>query len=86
MECMICIKQYVGKAETAFNIRQDNDRKDTKDDPNAMLACRLFQQQGRNFSYHAKFMIIDKLVNTSRSEDILRERLIQSKNFWIQKQ
>ena len=49
MECMLCIKQYVGKAETVFNIRMDNDRKDTKD-PNAILACRLFQQQGHNLT------------------------------------
>ena len=56
MECMLCNKQYVGKAETAFNIRLDNHRKDTKD-PNAILACRHFQQQGHNFNCRAKFIV-----------------------------
>ena len=41
MECTLCNKQYVGKAETTFNIRLNNHRKDTKD-TNAILACRHF--------------------------------------------
>ena len=80
MECTLCNRQYVDKAETALNIRLNNHRRDTKD-PNAILACRHFQQQGRNFNCHAKFIIIGTLVNTSSSKDILRERLIQRKNF-----
>ena len=84
MECTLCNKQYVGKAETPFNIRSNNLRKDTKN-ANAILACRHFQEQGHNFNSHAKFIIVDKLVNTSSSKDILRERLIQRENFWIQK-
>ena len=84
MECTLCNKQYVGKAETAFNIRLNNHRKDTKNS-NAILACRHFQKQGHNFNSHAKFIIIDRQVNTSSSKDILRERLIQRENFWIQK-
>ena len=83
MECKLCNEHYVGKAETAFNIRLNNHRKDTKN-PNEILACRYFQQQGHNLNSHTKFIIIDKLINTSNSKDILRERLIQRKNFWIQ--
>ena len=30
-------------------------------------------------------MIIDRLKNTNLDKEILRERLIQRKNFWIQK-
>ena len=74
MECTLCNKQYVGKAEIAFNIRLNNHRKDTKN-PNTILACRHFQQQGHNFNSHAKFIIIDKLGNTASYKDILRERL-----------
>ena len=81
---MLCNKQYVGKAETAFNIRLNNHRKETKN-PNAVLACKHFQQQGHKFNSHAKFIIIGKLVNTSSSKDILCERLIQRENFCIQK-
>ena len=79
MECTLCNKKYLRKAETVFNIRLNNHRKDTKD-LNSMLACRHFLQQG-----HAKFIILGKLVNASSSKDILRERLIQRENFWIKK-
>ena len=84
MECRLCSKQYVGKAETASNIRLNNHRKDSKG-PSAILACRHSQQQGHNFNYYTKFIFMDKLVNTSSSKDILRDRLIQRENFWIQK-
>ena len=89
MECTLCNKQYnrkttIGKAETAFNIRLNNHRKDKKN-TNIILACRHFQQQGHNFNSHAKFIIIDKLFNTASSKEISRERLIQRENFWIQK-
>ena len=30
-------------------------------------------------------MIIDRLTNTNLDKDILRERLIERENFWIQK-
>ena len=79
MECIICNKQYVGKAENGFNIRLNKHRKDTKD-PNSILACRHLQQQGHNFNKQAKFMI-GKLVNTSSSKKNLRDHLIQRENF-----
>ena len=60
--------QYVGKAETAFNLRLNNHRKDTKK-PNSILACKHFQEQGHNCNKHAKFIIIDKLVNLYNSSD-----------------
>ena len=80
MECTLCNKQYVSKVETAFNFRLNKHRKDTKN-LNAILACRHFQQQAHNFNNPTKFIAIDKLVNTSSSKDILRERLIQGENF-----
>ena len=72
MECTICDKQYIGKAENGFNSRLKNHRKDTKE-PNAIVDCTQFQQQSYNFNKHTKF-IIDKLVNTSSSKNSLRER------------
>ena len=80
MECTLCKKQYEGIAQIAFNIRLNNHREDTKT-PNAILACRNFQQQGHNFNNHVKFIVRDKLVNTSSSKEILRERLLQQENF-----
>ena len=57
------------KAEPAFNIRLNNNREDTKN-PNTILPCRHFQQEGQKFNSHAKFVIINKLVNTSSSKEI----------------
>ena len=45
----------------------------------------MYIQQGHNFNSQAKFIIIDRPVNTSSSKDILREGLIQRENVWIQK-
>ena len=50
MECMLCNKQYVKKAETGFKITLNNYWEDTKNS-NAMLACGHFGQQG---TYYAK--------------------------------
>ena len=84
MKCILCKMQYVGKAETAFNLRLDNYRKDTKK-PNSILACKHFQEQGHNSNKHAKFMIIGKLVNLHGSKEALLEMLAVKENFWIQK-
>ena len=82
--CTLCNGQYVGKAEMAFNIRLNNHRKDTKN-LNTILVCRNFQQQGHNFNSPAKYIVIEKLVNTSSSNDILRKHLIERENFWVRK-
>ena len=49
MKCTLCNKQYVGKAETAFNIRLNKHRKDTKD-PNAILARKILDTEIKNLS------------------------------------
>ena len=77
--------QYVGKALTAFKLRLNNHRQDTKK-PNSILACKHFHEKGHNFNKHAKFIIIDKLVNLHGSKEALREMLVTRENFWIQKQ
>ena len=53
--------------------------------PNSILACKNFQEQGPNFNKHAKFIIIDKLVNLHGSKKVLLDLLVVRKNFWIQK-
>ena len=63
LECILYKLQYARKAETTFNLGLNNHRKDTKK-PNSILACKHFKEQGHNFNKHAKFIIIDKLVNT----------------------
>ena len=85
MECTLCKKQYVGKAETAFNILLNNHRDDVKNPhPKTILACKHFREKNHNFNKHAKFIIKDKLTNTKKPKEILRQRLIQRENFWIQ--
>ena len=84
LECILCKIQYVGKAETALNLRINNHRKDTKK-PNYILACKYFQKQGHDFNKHTKFIIIDKLINLHDSKETLREMLAVRENFWIQK-
>ena len=83
LECELCKIQYVGKAETAFNIRLNNHRKDVKD-PKAITVDKHFSQTGHNFNLHAKFIIIEQLQDIEKtSNKILKERLKTRKTFWI---
>ena len=68
MECILCKMQDVGKAETAFNLRLNNHRKDTKK-LNSILACKRFQEKGHNFNKLVKVIIIDvgKFTRLKRS-------------------
>ena len=45
MECALCKIQYVGKAETAFNIRLNNHRKDVNN-PKYSPAVLHFRKPG----------------------------------------
>ena len=84
MECTICNPQYIGKNDAPFNIRFNYHRKDVKD-PKEILPDKQFQNSGHRFNKHARFTIIDRLTNTNLLKEILKERLIQGENFWIQK-
>ena len=79
MECILCKMEYVGKSETAFDLRLNNYRKDSKK-PNSILACKHFQEQRHNFKKHATFIITDKLVNLQGSKEALREMFVVKKN------
>ena len=53
MECTLCKKQYVGKAETPFNIRVNNYIKDIKNThPKTILECKNLQETNHNFKIH----------------------------------
>ena len=84
IECILCDKQYVRKAETRFNVRLNNHRKDVSK-VEAIMIWKHFQQGSHNFNNHAKFTIIDQLTNTSKSKETLTQRLIERENFWILK-
>ena len=51
MQCELYNKQYIEKAETAFNIRPNDHRKDVKD-TDAILTCKYFQEPGHKFRKH----------------------------------
>ena len=50
----MCRIQHVEKYETSFNIRLNNHRKDKKN-PNAIEACKHFNNNEHKFSKHGKF-------------------------------
>ena len=62
MEWALCKIQYVGKAETAFNIRLNNHRKDVNN-PKSIPADFHFRKPGHSFNLHAKFTLIEQLSN-----------------------
>ena len=68
MECTLCKIQYVGKAETPFNIRLNNHRKDVDgNNPKAIPASIHFKQPRHNFNKHSNSTLIKQVSNTIRT-------------------
>ena len=85
MECASCRVQYDGKAETAFNIRLNNDRKDVNN-PKSIPTDLHFKKHGHSFNLHAKFILIEQLSNIHTTDkNILKFRLKRREDFRIQK-
>ena len=85
MECALCKVQYVGKAETAINIRLNNQRKDINN-PKSIPADVHFRKPGHSFNQHAKFTIIEQLSNIHTTDkNTLKFPLKRHEDFWIQK-
>ena len=82
LECTKCKIQRVGKAETEFNIRLNNHRKDVWK-PNAIPASRHFSGKNHNFNTHAKFILIEQIRHVDIDTEKIKERLKQRDNFWI---
>ena len=87
MECTLCKIQYVGKAETSFNIRLDNHRKNaSSNNPKAIFASIHFKQPAHNFRKHAEFTLIKQSNNTINTDiDTIIIRLKRRKDFLILK-
>ena len=80
LECRKCKLQYIGKCETAFNLRLNNHRKDsTKED--AIPASKHFNTSGHNFSTDAKFTLIEQLKIENHPN--ITETLKNREDFWI---
>ena len=75
MKCNFCKKQYVGKSETSTTRLVKK--------PDTMFACKLYQERNYVFNKQSKFIIIYKLTITTKSKDILRQRLIKRETFGI---
>ena len=87
MKCTLCKIQYVRKAETLFNIRLNNHRKDANgNNPKDIPASIHFKQPGHNFNKHLKFTLIEQINNTINSDiDTIIIRLKRREDFWILK-
>ena len=82
LECTKWKIQYIGKAETEFNIRLNNNRKDVwKLD--AIPASRHFSGKNHNFNTYAKFIVIEQIRYIDIDKEKNKERLKQRENFWI---
>ena len=62
MDCALLKVQYVGKAETAFNIRLNDQRKRVSI-PKYIPANLHFRKRGHSFNLHVKFTLIEQLGN-----------------------
>ena len=83
MECRICRIQYIGKSETEFNIRLNNQRKDVNRQ-NATQAGQHFKLPNLNFSQHARFTLIEQLDNMRIDKNLTTLRLKNPEDFWIE--
>ena len=72
MECTKCKLQYVGEAETGFNIRLNKHRKDVWK-PDAIPASRHFSGKNHNFNTHAKFILIEQMRHVHTDTEKLRK-------------
>ena len=82
LECTKFKIQYVGKAETEFNTRLNNDRKDIWK-PDAIPASRHFSDKNHNFNTRAKFILIKLIRHVDIDTKKIKDRLKHKENFWI---
>ena len=85
MECVLCKIQYVGKAETAFNVKLNNHRQDVYN-PKPIPVDFHFRKPVHSFNLHANFPFIEQLSYIHRTDkETLKFRLKRREDFCIQK-
>ena len=82
LECTKFKIQYVEKAETEFNIRLNNHRKDVWS-PDAIPPSCHFSGKNHNFNTQVKFILIEQIRHIDIDNEKNKERLKQRENFWI---
>ena len=84
IECNICKLQYIGKSETAFNLRLNNHRNHIK---KGVSSCELTEhflhnKRTHDFNNNVTITIIEQIrkdhLETDKKKEVLREREI----FW----
>ena len=81
LECTLCSKQYVGKAETQFFYRLNNYRREvTLSDPSP--SAKHFKLQDHSFEQHARYTLIERI---ERPDNLQNKRVYMEKreDFWI---
>ena len=73
---------FLFEAETEFNIRLNNHRKDVWK-PDAIPGSRHFSGKNHNFNTRAKFILIEQIRHVDIDTEKIKERLKQRENFWI---
>ena len=73
MECILCNKKYIGKAEKSFNINLNNSRKDIRKG-NMIMTSKHLKQESHNLNKNAKSTITDQLMNTFKCKELLTQK------------
>ena len=83
MDCSKCHKQYVGKAQTAFNLRLNNHCKDVRR-TDTIRADRHFNCPDHEFNRDAKFTVIEELKNTDTFDKKKVKYILEKReDFWM---
>ena len=86
IECSLCnFKPYIGKSETASNLRTNNHRSDCNK-ADSIAVDQHFSTNSHNFTKHAKITLIEKVENTSHmTEEEITTTLERREDFWMMK-
>ena len=80
-----CKIQYVGKIETPFNVRLNNHRHDAYNPTEDTIPAAKHFFTNHDFNRDAKFIIIEKIKDYSKSQEEIGHILLRRENFWIMK-
>ena len=77
-------RAYVGKSETAMNLRTNGHRSDAKKH-HKLAVDTHFLEPGHDFNRDAKFTIIEKIMKTELRGTFLTNLLLRREDFWMAK-
>ena len=84
MECKKCKIQYIGKSEPPFNRRLNTHRHDAYNPTeDTIQADTHYSNTGHDFNRDAKFTIIERIKDNTKTQLQKREILLRRENFWM---